>query len=164
MLLPWRRSQRAGLAVSRAARCVSAVLAAAIAATAAQAAPPDAKGLVISNPWFRAIMPSRPEAGYFDLANKGARKRELVQALSPDCGTLMLHETVSLNGVDRMVMLHSLIVPAHGDIRFAPGGYHLMCLSPSADATPGNSVPVTLRFRDGATLTASFPVRGATGK
>jgi copper(I)-binding protein len=30
--------------------------------------------------------------------------------------------------------------------------------------TPGHSVPVTLRFADGGSLTASFPVRNATGK
>lgn len=164
MLLPWRRSRKAGPAVNLAALCLGTAICASAGVLAAQASPSDATGLVVNNPWFRAITPSRPEAGYFDLANQTAHKRELVEALSPACGTLMLHETVSLNGIDRMVMVRSLIVPAHGDIHFAPGGYHLMCVSPSPDATPGNSVPVTLRFKDGATLTTNFPVRGATGK
>ena len=38
-----------------------------------------------------------------------------------------------------------------------------MCMSPTAAAAPGGSVPVTLRFEDGGSLVASFPVRGATG-
>jgi copper(I)-binding protein len=39
-----------------------------------------------------------------------------------------------------------------------------MCLSPSKDMSPGSSVPVTLRFADGGTIMADFPVRGATGR
>ena len=61
-------------------------------------------------------------------------------------------------------MLKGVDVPAHGDVVFAPGGYHLMCMSPSAAMIPGRSVPVTLRFRNGDEVTASFSVRGVTGK
>jgi copper(I)-binding protein len=39
-----------------------------------------------------------------------------------------------------------------------------MCMSPGPAMKPGQSVPVTLRMADGATLNASFPVRGASGK
>ena len=49
-------------------------------------------------------------------------------------------------------------VPAHGTLKFAPHGYHLMCMKPSADMKAGNRVPVTLRFKDGATLTGQFAV------
>lgn len=75
----------------------------------------------------------------------------------------MLHRSVNDNGQERMEMVDSVPVPAHGEVRFEPGGYHLMCMSPTAEAARGRSVPVTLRFKDGGSLTASFPVRGATG-
>ena len=77
---------------------------------------------------------------------------------------LMLHRSISQNGQERMVMVQSVAVPPHGKVSFMPGGYHLMCMSPSAEMRPGRSVPVTLRFADGGTLTATFPVRNATGK
>jgi periplasmic copper chaperone A len=121
-------------------------------------------GLTISDPWIRSIMPSLPAAGYFTLSNGTAKPRILVGAESPACGMLMLHRSVNRNGQERMMMVTSVTVPSRGQVKFAPGGYHLMCMSPSKDVTPGHSVPVTLRFRDGSTLTASFPVRGATGK
>jgi periplasmic copper chaperone A len=156
----WPRSQRPGRGASLAALCLGMALAAA----PAGADPAGTQGLVLTNPWFRAVTPKLPEAGYFDLANHSAEARRLVGAFSPACGTLMLHQTISLNGVDRMVMVRSLDLPAHGTIHFAPGGYHLMCVAPSADATPGRSISVTLRFADGATLDADFPVHGATGK
>jgi hypothetical protein len=127
---------------------------------AAHAAEP---GLVISQPWLRLIIPSRPAAGYFVLSNETGRTRTLVGAASPGCGALMLHRSVNDNGQERMEMVASVSVPAHGEVKFAPGGYHLMCMSPTAAAARGGSVSVTLRFQDGGSLVAIFPVRGATG-
>ena len=121
-------------------------------------------GLILSGPWFRLVMPSLPAAGYFTLSNPTATARTLVAAESPACGTLMLHRSVNEHGEERMVMVKSVAVPAHGQISFAPDGYHLMCMSPKAQMRHGRSVPVTLRFADGGTLSATFPVRNATGK
>jgi periplasmic copper chaperone A len=131
------------------------------AGTIAQAAD---SGLVISDPWVRTIIPSRPAAGYFTLVNKTTKTAELVGASSPACGTLMLHHSVNQNGVEKMLMVKSIAVPAGGQVKFAPGGYHLMCMMPSKDVTPGHSMPITLRFADGGTITANFPIHGAMGK
>ncbi len=76
----------------------------------------------------------------------------------------MLHHSVNQNGVERMLMVKSIAVPAGGEVKFAPGGYHLMCMMPSKDVTPGHSMPITLRFKDGGTVTAEFPIHGAMGK
>jgi hypothetical protein len=109
-------------------------------------------------------MPSLPAAGYFTLSNPTGAAHTLTGAASPACGMLMLHRSVDESGRERMEMVQSVSIPAHGKVTFAPGGYHLMCMSPSKAMTPGHSVPVTLRFADGGSLTASFPVRNATGK
>jgi periplasmic copper chaperone A len=121
-------------------------------------------GLSISNPWMRMVVPSRPAAGYFTLKNDTAKAHTIVGAASSACGMLMLHKSVHENGEERMVMVKSIHVAAHGAVTFAPGGYHLMCMSPTDAVSPGHAVPVTLQFADGATVTANFPVRGATGK
>jgi len=135
-------------------------LALALSYPAARAAEP---GLVISQPWLRLIMPSRPAAGYFVLSNETSHTHALIGAASPACGVLMLHRSVNDNGQERMEMVDSVSVPAHGEVKFVPGGYHLMCISPTAALARGRSVSVTLRFEDGGSLAASFPVRGATG-
>ena len=59
----------------------------------------------------------------------------------------MLHRSVNDNGQERMEMVDSVPVPAHGEVKFEPGGYHLMCMSPTAEAARGRSVPVTLSFQ-----------------
>jgi copper(I)-binding protein len=123
-----------------------------------------APAVTISHPWMRFLTPRIPAAGYFTLSNAGAQPVALTAAASPDCGQLMLHHSVTENGTARMEMVPSVVVPAHGSVTFRPGGYHLMCMSPAAAIAPGQSVPVSLRFNDGTSLSANFPVYGAKGQ
>jgi periplasmic copper chaperone A len=118
-------------------------------------------GLTLSDAWIRTILPSRPAAGYFTLRNDGDAARDLTGASSPACGSIMLHQSKTVDGVAKMVMVMKIAVPAHGTLQFAPHGYHLMCMKPSADLAPGQDVPVTLRFADGAALSGEFQVHGA---
>lgn len=119
--------------------------------------------LTVSGAWIRFIMPSVPAAAYFRLSNTGAKPRVLVGADSPACGTLMLHESLVEGGMDRMIMLQSVRVPARGHVDFTPGRLHLMCMAPSKRMTPGAQVAITLRFADGEKIATRFPVRNATG-
>lgn len=128
------------------------------------AAAAEADGLTLSNGWIRFIVPSRPAAGYFTLTNKTDKPRLLTGASSPACGMLMLHESMKQNGRDLMRMVKSVGVPAHGALVFAPGHYHLMCMSPTADVKIGHDVPITLHFGDGTSLTEGFAVRGAASQ
>ena len=121
-------------------------------------------GISLGDPWFRFITPTIPAAGYFTLSNSTAVTQTLIGASSPACGSLMLHQSVTQGGIEQMIMVPKVSVPAHGTLQFAPGGYHLMCMSPAGIMRPGQSVPVTLQFEGGGTLSARFPVRGATGK
>ncbi len=131
------------------------------AAMPAQASEP---GLGVSDAWMRLVVPSRPAAGYFTLSNTGRKDRILVGATSPACTSLMLHRSLHEGGQERMEMVDRLSVPAGGTVKFAPGSYHLMCMSPSAEVVSGRSVPVTLHFSDSGTLTVRFAVRGPTGR
>lgn len=112
-------------------------------------------------PWFRYIDPDVPAGGYVTLENSGASPAEVVHASSPACGELSLHESVSRGGVDTMHPVPSVTVPPHGSFAFSPGHYHLMCMHPVMHI--GAEIPVTLTFKDGSTLAATFPVFGAGG-
>jgi copper(I)-binding protein len=125
--------------------------------------PAFAAGLTVSHPWLRVLSPSLPAAGYFTLSNNGDQPAVLTGATSPGCASIMLHRSMDMNGMARMEMVGDLPVPAHGAVIFQPGGYHLMCMSPTAALVPGKAVEVSLHFKDGGTVTAAFQVRGATG-
>ena len=127
------------------------------------AAPAGAADLAVSNAWFRALPGGLPAGGYFSLQNSGSAPLELTGAKSSACKTLMLHQSTENNGMSRMNDVRSLTVPAGGSITFAPGGYHLMCMNPTAAMTPGKSVPVSLLFSNGTQTEANFAVKNAAG-
>lgn len=148
----------------RAGRAASCILSAPLAAVLLTAAAPAPSALHISDGWFRALPAPIPSAGYFTLHNDGGSPVTLVGADSPACGMLMLHRSMHNGSTERMVMVDKVAVPAHGTIHFAPGGYHLMCTSPTAAMKHGATVPVTLHFTGGAALTGRFVVKNARGK
>ena len=117
-------------------------------------------GVTIEKPWIRLIIKARPASGYFTLHNDTDKTITLTGAASAACGMVMLHQTKEENVIERMLPVKSITVKAHGTLRFAPGGYHIMCMKPQSSMVIGKSVPVTLKFADGKTLTAQFPVTG----
>jgi periplasmic copper chaperone A len=124
------------------------------------AAPP----FEVSDAWIRAMPAGIPSGGYFTLRNASAKDMVLTGASSSACGTLMLHKSEMTGGMSSMHHVDEVDVPAGGNIAFAPGGYHLMCMQATSAIAPGAKVPVTLLFKDGSKVTASFAVRNAAGK
>ena len=145
--------------------CKTAKLAIAAALICAFAAPALAADQVkIEQPWMRFIIKATPAAGYLTVRNDGDKAVTLTGASSPACGMLMLHQSKQEKGVEKMQHVAGLPVPPHGTASLAPGGYHLMCMQPQAEMKVGATVPVTLKFKDGQTVTAQFPVKGPGGK
>jgi periplasmic copper chaperone A len=118
----------------------------------------------LSDGWIRMLTPQLPAAGYFVLTNPSDHVLMLTGASSPACGSLMLHESIVTNGTARMIMVKDVPVPAHGQLAFQPGSYHLMCMSPTSQLAPAQAVPVSLHFQSGRTVTADFRVLTAKGK
>ena len=141
---------------------MSGVLLLALALTTPAFAAP--KGVNIEQPWIRLIIKARPAAGYFTLRNNGDKPVQLTGASSSACGSVMLHQSKEVDGVEKMLPVKSLTVKPHGTVTFAPGGYHLMCMQPQPAMAIGKSVPMTLKFAGGDSITAQFPVKGPGGK
>jgi periplasmic copper chaperone A len=132
-----------------------------LALAAAPAAWAESRDAVVTQGRMQVLLPSRPAAGYFTLENRGDTPLTLIGASAPDCKSLMLHQSKSEGGIDRMTMVSSLPVPPHGTVRFAPGGYHLMCMQPSGPLlTHQGTETVTLHFADGGSISAPFAIQG----
>jgi periplasmic copper chaperone A len=127
-------------------------------------APPMSGHVMVANAWFRALPANLPAGGYFELRNVGRWPAILTGAASPACGMLMLHKSELRNGVERMSDAGTIDIPAGGALKFAPGGDHLMCTSPTPAMKPGTSVLVTLSFSDGSVATETFAVKNAKGE
>ncbi|MGN6312279.1 MAG: copper chaperone PCu(A)C [Rhodanobacteraceae bacterium] len=111
--------------------------------------------------WVRWLPANLPAAGYATIRNDGGKPVELTGAESPDYGMAMLHRSVQRNGKDTMEVVDALNIPAHGEVKLAPGGYHLMLMDARHPINPGDMVHVSLHLNDGETLQATWPVRPA---
>lgn len=123
-----------------------------------------AAGVTVEKPWMRFIIKARPAGGFFTIRNNTAKAVAITGASSPACGMVMLHQTKEVNGIEQMLPVESVTVPAHGVVKFQPGGYHLMCMKPKDSMVVGHTVPVTLKLSGGNAVTAQFPVTGVGGK
>ena len=126
-------------------------------AGAAQAAPFD-----VSDAWFRSLPGKLPAGGYFTAQNNTGKDVSINGASSDACGMLMIHQSSSKGGMTGMDMVDSVKVPAGGMVKFAPGGYHLMCDAPKMKI--GAKVPVVLHLSNGQAIAVGFTVKGAAGK
>ena len=126
--------------------------------------PPMSSHVVVSHAWFRALPAKLPAGGYFELRNMGKWPATLTGAESSACGMLMLHKSEEKSGMGSMADVSNVEVPPKGTLKFAPGGYHLMCMDPTGEMQPGRVVSVTLRFSDTTTIAAKFDVKNAKGR
>jgi copper(I)-binding protein len=128
------------------------------------AGPALAGPVQVSDAWIRSLPAKLPAAGYFTLRNNSAKEISLTGAQSPACGMLMLHKSTQNGGMASMDDVASVAVPAGGTVKFAPGGYHLMCMDPAPAIAPGATVSITLSFSDGSKSQTGFAVKNAQGK
>lgn len=124
------------------------------------AVPAFAADMQVSDAWIRSLPANLPAAGYFTLRNDGKATVELTGAASAACGMAMLHRSTATGMED----VSSVAVAPGATVKFAPGGYHLMCMNPTGAIKPGAKVSVTLSFSDGSKVTGDFAVRNAKGE
>ena len=118
----------------------------------------------VTDGWFRALPGHLPAGGYFNAYNGTGRDIAIMGADSDACGMLMMHQSSNKGGMSGMDMVEKVTVPAGAKVAFAPGGYHLMCESPTLKMKIGARVPVLLNLSDGTAVAVAFAVKGATGK
>ncbi|HLI16741.1 MAG TPA: copper chaperone PCu(A)C [Rhodanobacteraceae bacterium] len=131
------------------------------ASAAAFAAAPAKSSVHVEHAWIRWLPANLPAAGYAKIVNDGDSTVRLTGASSPDYGEVMLHQSRLAEGDSTMVMVAHLDILAHGSVSLAPGGYHLMLSHAKQPVKPGDTVPVTLHFADGASVQVGFKVMPA---
>lgn len=98
-------------------------------------------------------------AGYFTVHNSGGRAAELTSVSSGLAHHVQLHTTTKKRQMERA---HALKVPAHGELRLARGGSHLMFMGLRKKPVEGSTVTVTLHFSGHRDVRVPMPVRSTT--
>ncbi|MGD1035791.1 MAG: copper chaperone PCu(A)C [Roseiarcus sp.] len=117
--------------------------------------------LTIEKPWARAT-PKGAEVGvgYLEIRNNGASPDRLTGG-SADFAAVEIHEMSMAGGVMKMRELKDgLEIPAHGSVKLAPNGYHVMFTGLKRPLVEGESVRATLTFEHAGAVAVDFAVQG----
>ncbi|MDD1012956.1 copper chaperone PCu(A)C [Pseudomonas rubra] len=118
--------------------------------------------LHIAHPWSQELPPNAPNvAAYFVVHNNGKTADTLLSVDSPISDDAQLHEHVHQDGLMKMQQVKSVEVPAGGDLKFAPGAYHVMLMQPKDRSllTDGKRFPLTLHFKNAGAITVEVAVQ-----
>jgi hypothetical protein len=140
---------------------IAAALALSLVAAPALAQDIKAGDLTIEKPWARAT-PKGADIGvaYVEIRNGGGDADKLTGG-SADFASVEIHETSMQGNVMKMQELKDgLAIPAHGDVKLAPGGYHIMLTGLKHPLVKGETAKVTLTFERASAVTVDFSVVG----
>ena len=117
----------------------------------------------IDDAWVRlAAVKGNPAAAYFTV-HGGPVDATIVTVSSDVSLRSEMHESMSGGGsMASMRPLRSVRVPALTDVKFAPGGKHVMLYDVNSGIKPGGRpVLLTLHFADGTRISRKAQVLGA---
>ncbi|GAA3922562.1 hypothetical protein GCM10022229_15470 [Luteimonas lutimaris] len=98
-------------------------------------------------------------AGFGRIENACATPVTITGASSPAFGSVELHETRLVDGVNRMRHLQELRIAPGDAAVLKPGGMHLMLMQPHAQLKAGSRVVVSFALSGGGELLGEFEVR-----
>jgi copper(I)-binding protein len=106
------------------------------------------------------LVSGRPGVAYGSVPVEGDRGA-LVSVTSPRIGRIEMHESMSQGGMSSMRPLPRIPAREGEDIRFEPGGKHLMLFEMDPALRPGERLLLTFRFERGAPETVPATVVAA---
>lgn len=116
--------------------------------------------LHIDHPWSREMPPVAPTAAaYFVVHNQGGEADRLLGASTPLAGKAELHEHLHEGGVMKMQQVQDVTIPAGGEVKFEPMGYHVMLFELKQQARDGERFPLTLTFEKAGAVEVEVAVQ-----
>ena len=108
--------------------------------------------------WSRGFLvspaPGSPAVLYLDVTNPTGTADTVAAVRVAGADSAQVHTTMAMgSGMEGMMAVPALLVPAHDTVRFAPGGLHVMVFGVGATARPGDSASVTVGFLHAGEIT-----------
>lgn len=114
----------------------------------------------VKDGWIRLLPGGMPmQAGFGRIDNPCSMPVTIVSASSPAYGSVELHETKRVDGVNRMREVPELRIAPDGAAVLQPGGLHLMLMQPKATLKAGSRVVIAFKLKDGRELLGEFEAR-----
>lgn len=128
------------------------------AATAVYAADTKVGNLKIDDAWIRSGQTGQMTGAFMEIKNKGAADK-LVAASSNAAKVTELHASDTTNGVMTMRKIDSMEIPADGELKLKPGGYHIMLIGLNRPLVAGEMLPIKVKFENAGEVTVQAKVK-----
>ena len=128
-------------------------------AHATLAGPPVTPTIRVIAAWIRWLPAGLPEAGYLTVTNVGGTSIALESASSPFYGDVSIHRSITRGTTEEMEPVKEITLAPHQTLEFESTGYHLMLMKPQPSVDASATVPITLEFKDGSSVTVPFELR-----
>lgn len=110
--------------------------------------------------WIRLVPGGMPmHAGFGRIDNACPMPATIVSASSAAYGSVEVHESKVVDGINRMRQLTEVRITPDGAAVLKPGGIHLMLMQPKAPLKEGSRVVVEFKLKDGRRVLGEFEVR-----
>src|SRR5689334_7274578 len=120
--------------------------------------------LEVHEPWARSASQGENGVVYLILHNHSDVDDELTGASSDVAEAVEIHESVlSADGVMQMVSQAIVPLGTGEEVEFHPGGLHIMLVNLKSDLKVGETLTLTLHFKNHADIVLSVPVQDTPG-
>ncbi len=114
--------------------------------------------LSIDDVWARTGQPGQVSAAFMDVKNKGAADK-IVSAHCDCAKATELHDMKMADGKMLMMQVPAMDVPANGDLKLKPGGYHIMLIGLNRPLVAGETLPIKLKFEKAGEVTVQAQIK-----
>jgi copper(I)-binding protein len=116
--------------------------------------------VVAHDAWVRVPLPSKTETAFYAvLENHSAERRAVVSASSDAAQTVEMHEMKMDRTMMVMRPVSEIGIPAKGKTALSSNGLHLMLFGLKTRPAVGDTITVTLKLDNGATVPVKAEVR-----
>ncbi len=123
----------------------------------------DTRSLSIEEAWIREAPPTaNVMAAYLTVKNTGRNPASILSITSPAFNSIEIHRTTIINGIARMEPVNTLVIPPGNEVRFEPGGMHLMLVGPNRALRDGDEIKLSFTLDNGNSLSIMAIVRQST--
>ena len=133
------------------------------AAVPAQAHEEKTGDITIVHPWSRPAAQGQNGVIYLEIRNRGEADDRLVAVSTPLAKKVELHRSTMEEGIHRMEMVESIVVPSGVTVELAPGGFHVMLIDLKFMLMEEETIPVTFTFERSGAITTGVSVEFRSG-
>ena len=120
----------------------------------------DAKigSISIDDPWVRSGQAGQMTGAFMEIKNKGGADK-IVSASNDASKVTELHASDTTGGVMTMRKVDAMDIPANGELKLKPGGYHIMLIGLNRPLVAGETLPIKIKFEKAGEVTVQAKVK-----